>query len=100
MFFSYISKNLNWEILTENLVTFKRWDGAKHEKILISWRFREKFDGARGGGWVTKNQYIGGNCLKRGAWTVCGFKMDLAKMRERVFFEGTGGLIPQCTLCS
>ena len=49
MFFSYISKNLNWEILTENLVTFKRWDGAKHEKILISWRFREKFDGAGGG---------------------------------------------------
>ena len=48
MFFSYITKNLNWEILTENLVTFKRWDGAKHEKSLISWRFREKFDGGGG----------------------------------------------------
>ena len=24
MFFSGITKNLNWEILTENLVTFKR----------------------------------------------------------------------------
>ena len=22
-------KNLNWEILTKNLVTFKRWDGVK-----------------------------------------------------------------------
>ena len=21
-----------------------------------------------------KNQYIGGNCLKKGAWTVCRFK--------------------------
>ena len=33
MFFSGISKNLNWEIVTDNLVTFKRWDGAKNEKF-------------------------------------------------------------------
>ena len=26
MFSSIITKNLNWEILTENLVTFKKWD--------------------------------------------------------------------------
>ena len=32
MFFSVITKNLNWEILTENLDTFKRWDGVKDEK--------------------------------------------------------------------
>ena len=32
MFFSVITKNLNREILTENLVTFKRWDGLKDEK--------------------------------------------------------------------
>ena len=33
MFFSVITKNLNWEILTYfNLVTFKRWDGVKDEK--------------------------------------------------------------------
>ena len=32
MFFAGITKNLNWEILTENLVTFKRQDGAKNEK--------------------------------------------------------------------
>ena len=25
MFFSVITKNLNWEILTKNLVNFKRW---------------------------------------------------------------------------
>ena len=29
MFFSAISKTLNWEILTKNLVTLKRSDGVK-----------------------------------------------------------------------
>ena len=33
MFLSVMSKSLNWEILTKNLVTFKRWDGVKDEKI-------------------------------------------------------------------
>ena len=33
MFFSVITKNLNWEILTKNLVTFIRWDGVKDEKF-------------------------------------------------------------------
>ena len=33
MFFSAITKNLNWDILTKNLVTFKRWDGVKNEKF-------------------------------------------------------------------
>ena len=33
MFFSVITKNLNWEILTKNLVTFKTWDGFKDEKF-------------------------------------------------------------------
>ena len=28
MFSSIITKNLNWEMLTENLVTFKKWDGV------------------------------------------------------------------------
>ena len=32
MFFSAITKNLNWEILTKNLVTFKRSDGVKDEQ--------------------------------------------------------------------
>ena len=32
MFFSVVTRNLNWQILTENLVTFKRWDGFKDEK--------------------------------------------------------------------
>ena len=33
MFFSIITKNINWEIVTKNLVTFKRWDGVKEEKF-------------------------------------------------------------------
>ena len=30
--FSVLTKNLNWIILTKNLVTFKRWDGVTDEK--------------------------------------------------------------------
>ena len=33
MFFSVITKNLNWEISTKNLFTFKRWDGINDEKF-------------------------------------------------------------------
>ena len=32
-YFFVITKNLNWEILTKNLVTFKRWDAVKDEKF-------------------------------------------------------------------
>ena len=33
MFFSVTTKDLNWEIPTKNLVTFKRWDGVKDEQF-------------------------------------------------------------------
>ena len=33
VFLCHNFQNLNWEILTKNLVTFKRWDGVKHEKF-------------------------------------------------------------------
>ena len=33
MFFSAIAKNLNWEVLTKNLVTFKGWDRVKDDKF-------------------------------------------------------------------
>ena len=33
VFLCHISKNLNQEILTKNLVTFKRWDGVNNEKF-------------------------------------------------------------------
>ena len=33
MYFSVITKNLNWEILTKNFVTFKRQDGVMDGKF-------------------------------------------------------------------
>ena len=33
MFFSVITKNLIWEVLTKNLVTIKRWDEVKDKKL-------------------------------------------------------------------
>ena len=33
MFFYVIIKNLNWEVFTKTLVTFKRWDGVKDDKF-------------------------------------------------------------------
>ena len=33
MFHTVITKNLNWETLTKNLVTFERQDGVKDEKF-------------------------------------------------------------------
>ena len=59
---------------------FKGW------KILILWGFTQKSD-FQGGGF-TKKQYIGANCLKRGAWTVCRFKECLAKKRGGECFWG------------
>ena len=35
MFFSVVTKNLNWEILTKNLGTFKRQNEIKDEKFII-----------------------------------------------------------------
>ena len=33
MFFSVITKNLNWEIFTKNLFNFQGWDGVKDKKF-------------------------------------------------------------------
>ena len=33
MFFSVITKSLNWEILTKNLITYNRFDGVKDRKF-------------------------------------------------------------------
>ena len=33
MFFSVITRDLNWEILTKNLITFKRWQEVKEENF-------------------------------------------------------------------
>ena len=76
--FSVTINNLKWEILTKNLVTFKRWDGFKDERL-----------------WGLMNQYIRGNCLKRGldSWTVCRYRGSWQK-RGGCFW---GRVDPQCT---
>ena len=86
MFFSVITKNLNWKILTKNLFTFKRWDEVKHEKrkILILWEFTEKFYFQGGGS--RKTNILGGSCLKR---------EGLAKKRWGVGVDTS----MQCTIC-
>ena len=33
MVFFFITKNLNWELLTKNLVTFIIWGGVKDERF-------------------------------------------------------------------
>ena len=57
MFFSIITKNSNWEILSQNLVTFKRWDGVNYENLKYFWGSLKNpiFKGG-----LTENQYRGG----------------------------------------
>ena len=86
MFVPLITKNLNWEILTKTLVTFKRWNRFKDEKFLILYGSTKNPFYGWGGGWVIKNWYIGRNCLKMGAWTVCRFNGVLAKKTVGVIF--------------
>ena len=66
MFFSVITKTLNWEILTTNLVTFKRRNGVKDEKFYY-YEGSLKIQLFRKGGFM-KNEYAVWNCLKRRAW--------------------------------
>ena len=33
MFFSVITKNINWKVLTKSLGPFKRWGGVKDKKL-------------------------------------------------------------------
>ena len=42
MLCAVVTKNSNWEIVSENLVTFKRQDAVKDEKLLIFLGFTEK----------------------------------------------------------
>ena len=84
MFFSAVTKNLNWDILTNNLVTFKRWDGVKDEKFEY---YGSSLKNAIFNGGHEKPIYMGGGGLKRGAWTVYIFKGGLAKKRGGEFLR-------------
>ena len=54
----------------------------------VHWKICFFGGGGVGGGGVTKNQYIGENCLKWGVWTVCRFKGRLVKKEGVGVFEG------------
>ena len=88
MFFSVITKNLNWEMLLKNLVTFKKLDGIKDEKFYYYWGSLKNM--------ILKEGSQKPICLKKEAWTVCRFKKGLG--RKEGFGVFHGGLIPQCTL--
>ena len=94
MFLSVTTNNLNWEILTKNLVTFKRWDGVKDEKLsYYAGSLKIQFKGWEG----SRKTNTQGNYLKReqeglgefenlrlgGAW----------QKRGGGAFEGGGGII-------
>ena len=81
-FFSVIITNLNWKVLTKNLVAFKRWDGIKDEKFYWVSPKNSIFK------WVHKKPIYRGNCLKRVAWTVFSFRGGGAwQKKERGIFE-------------
>ena len=77
MFFFVITKNLNLEILTKNLVNFKRWDGIKDEKFEYYGGSLKNpiFRGGGGAGFTKTN--IWGQGLKKGElrqFVSAGFK--------------------------
>ena len=55
MFFSVITMSLNWEILTMNLVTFKRWDEVKEDKFSYYGGSLKNLIFGEGGGGHKKN---------------------------------------------
>ena len=105
MFFSVQTKNLNWEILTKNLVTFKRWDGVKDEKFQF---YRGSLKNLIFKEGVCEKPICMGELPKSGAWTVCRFKeggggwqrkggflrgvdTPMHSMVGKVFWVGVGG---------
>ena len=83
-YFSVITKNSNWYILTKNLVTFKGCVALmiKNFNILGFWGFTEKYDF-----YVT-------DCLKRGAGQLVDLEggRGVGKKEGVVFLRG-GGLV-------
>ena len=86
-YFSVITKNSNWEGLTQNLVTLKNKMALrmKNFNILdIHWKIRLLVGCSR------KTNIEGGGLpnWKRGAWTVCWFKGGLVRKRGGTFEGG------------
>ena len=98
-----MTNNLNWEISTKNLVTFRRWDKVNDKKFVYFGSSLKNQIFGGGGGWAVgercmkKKNFCGGggtggrvNRLKRGAWIVCRFKRKLSKRKDHVFEVGRG----------
>ena len=83
MLFSVITKNLNWEFLTKNLVTCEKWDGVKDKKKLklLKVHIFRGFTKAWG--------FLG----FLGAWTVCRFIKRIGKKKGWSFWEGVDTLM-------
>ena len=80
-FFSVITMNLNWEILTKNLVALKDGFGLRMKNFNIIGGLLKNLIFRR----VYEKPIYRGELPKRGAWTVCRFKRSLAKKRGVVF---------------
>ena len=74
LFLSAITKNSNWEILTRIQLLLKDEMSLKRENFIIMWAHCKIHFLGKGEGGSQKIQYVGGNCLRMGAWTVCRFK--------------------------
>ena len=86
MFSSVITKNVNWKVLTKNIVTFKSWDAIKDERFYY-YEGSPKNSIFRGRG-HEKSIYREELFEKGEAWTVSKFKgEDLAKERGVVFLR-------------
>ena len=79
IFFSVITKNLDYKNLTKNLVTFKKWDGVKDHNFIL-WEF--DFYGMH-----EKPIHLG-ELPKKVARTVCRFKKRLGKKEGVIFLRG------------
>ena len=85
MFFSGITQNLNWEILNEDLFTFKRWDGDKNERFYYLGGSQKNLIAGCHEKPIYKREL-----LKRGACTVFRFKGGW-QIREGVLLRGREG---------
>ena len=81
--FSVITKNFKLKILTKNLVAFKRWDGLKEKNYYYGVHWKIWFLGE-----IQEKTYLGGDYLKKGAWTVCRLK-GCGKKEVGGVFEGS-----------
>ena len=83
--FSVITKKLIWEILTKNLVTFKKYNELRMKNFNVlgaHWKIPLL------GGEFMKDRHRGGDCLKRGLGPFSNLKGGLARKRGWCFWAG------------